>query len=53
MGYLIWGISSTTGSAAGNITFAVVAIAIALAALGGAFIWRIGQPGRGRQRPND
>jgi hypothetical protein len=51
MGYLMWGISSIAGAAAGNITFAVLAIAIALAAFAGAFIWRISQLNKGASRP--
>jgi len=53
MGYLMWGISSAAGAAAGNITFAVVAIAITLAAFAEAFVWRIGQRDRKRQHPGD
>ena len=53
MGYLMWGISAATGAAAGNIMLAVAAIAIAIAAFAGAFIWRVGQQNRGGQPPND
>jgi hypothetical protein len=57
MGFLIWGITSAAAgaaaAAAGNITLGVAAVAVALAALVGALVWRIGQPDPERHRPKD
>ena len=58
MGYLMWGLTSAAGTAAAaavgfaNMDMAAIGIALALAALVGACIWRIARVDRERERPN-
>lgn len=60
MGFFIWGLTAGAAGAAAaaahgfaNITMAAIGIAVALATLAGACIWRIARVDRERDRPKE